>query len=641
MSGICGIIHFDGRPVEQGLIENMTSAMAYRGSDAIAHWVKGPVALGHCLLQTTPESLEERQPLANEKETLVLVMDGRVDNWEELRQELLAQGVLLRDRSDAELVLRAYETWERNFLQHIDGDFALVIWDVRQQKAVCARDRMGNKPFNYHWDGKTLAFASELHPLLTLPGMTQTLNEGVLVEFLAAEWYSRDETFWKEIKRLIAAHVMEVSQDGVCLEEYWQPDYWQTFPFKTDEEYVEHYLELFSEAVRRMSRSHQPVAYEVSGGLDSSAIFCMADVLQRTQHLPAPRIEGYTLAFSDDKCANELVYSRAVGEHLGVEIHEVPPTLVPLTWYQDWAHQHQEYPGAPHGVMSLDLRQRAIERGSRVIVSGSGGDEWTSGQRLYYAEELAARRWRESYTCLKADIHDYNIPTGLRWFLRYGVFPLLSPSIQESLFALRHQLPRSVSDTRVQSGVWLTADLQKILEQRRKRSNERPAPPLRSPGQYSQRALLLDPYIALAGEMEDRTCSGSGLEYRRPMRSPKLVQYAFATPERLRLRGRTNKYMHRQAMRQILPEIVRQREGKAEFSVVFRKYLDSYETELRQNIPDRRKEWVLSNRINLVYDYYLDRIANSGFPSGGKSQSILWNLLVCDLLLKGKAAVSR
>ena len=101
MSGIAGIIRFDGAPVAPGLVEKMTAAMAYRGPDGIRHWTKGAVALGQCMLRTTPESLEETQPLTNEDESLMLVMDGRVDNWEELRRELLGRGAMLRDRSDA------------------------------------------------------------------------------------------------------------------------------------------------------------------------------------------------------------------------------------------------------------------------------------------------------------------------------------------------------------------------------------------------------------------------------------------------------------------------------------------------------------------------------------------------------------
>jgi len=215
MSGIAGIIRFDGAPVEPGLVEKMTAAMPYRGPDGINHWVKGSVALGQCMLRTTPESLEETQPLANEDESIVLVMDGRVDNWEELRRELLGRGALLRTRSDAELVLKAYETWGRECLPHIDGDFALVIWDARRQEAFCARDRVGNKPFNYSWDGKTFIFASELHAILGLPGFREVFNEGMLAEYLANEWYSRDETFWNGVMRLVAAHRMVIGAGGV------------------------------------------------------------------------------------------------------------------------------------------------------------------------------------------------------------------------------------------------------------------------------------------------------------------------------------------------------------------------------------------------------------------------------------------
>lgn len=221
MSGIAGIIHFDGRPVEPGQVEAMTAAMHYRGPDGINHWRRGHVALGQCMLRTTPESLEETQPLTNEDQSLVLVMDGRVDNWEELRRELLGKGAVLRTRADAELVLRAYEVWGRDCLSHIEGDFALVIWDARKQEAFCARDRVGNKPFHYHWSGDTLVFSSEVHPILDLPWVARQFNKGLMAECLGAEWLSREETFWQGVLRLIQAFRMTVSSSGPRLDEYW------------------------------------------------------------------------------------------------------------------------------------------------------------------------------------------------------------------------------------------------------------------------------------------------------------------------------------------------------------------------------------------------------------------------------------
>ena len=169
MSGIAGIIHFDGRPVAPGEVEAMTAAMHYRGPDGINHWRKGSVALGQCMLRTTPESLEENQPLTNENESLVLVMDGWVDNWEELRCDLLGQGAVLRTRSDAELVLRAYEVWGKDCLPHIDGDFALVLWDAPHRKVFCARDRMGSKPFLCRASHKTSAKSPSMWGKQPLP----------------------------------------------------------------------------------------------------------------------------------------------------------------------------------------------------------------------------------------------------------------------------------------------------------------------------------------------------------------------------------------------------------------------------------------------------------------------------------------
>ena len=160
MSGIAGIIHFDGRPVEPGQVEAMMTAMRYRGPDGINHWRNGNVALGQCMLRTTPESLEEIQPLTNEDESLVLVMDGRVDNWEELRRELLSKGAVLRTRADAELVLRAYEVWGEDCPDRIIGEYVFFIWDARQQRLFAARDAAGTRHFYYHQGWGWFAFAS-------------------------------------------------------------------------------------------------------------------------------------------------------------------------------------------------------------------------------------------------------------------------------------------------------------------------------------------------------------------------------------------------------------------------------------------------------------------------------------------------
>ena len=617
MSGIACIINFDDAPVEPGLIQTMTSAMADRGPDGINHWAKGSVALGQCMLRTTPESLEETQPLTNEDESLVLVIDGRVDNWEELRKALLGRGAVLRNRADAELVLRAYETWGEKCLSYIDGDFALVIWDAKRRAAFCARDRIGNKPFNYHWDGKTLRVASDLQAILTLPEVERVFNQGLLAEYLGNEWFSRDETFWNDVMRLVAAQYMVVDANGTRIETYWEPDLWATLPYKRDEEYVEHYRELFADVVRRMSRSHQPVAYEVSGGLDSSAIFAMAEKLRGQQILPAPAIAGYSLDFHDDPDANELEYSRELTRHLQLPIHEIRPTQMPVSWYREWAGKYREFPGYPNGTMAVGLRSAARQQGSCVVVSGVGGDEWLGmpWTGAYYAEELAAGQWRNAYGCLKDDCRKLGVGEALWWFFRYGLTPLLPEAMKA---ALRMALKRKKRTS------WLAPSFHEILEKRRIQFQAIGPPRLNRRGQSTQISILHGAYDALGRELEERLSSSLQLDLRKPFFNEKIVQFAFSTPERFRSKGHTTKWLHRQAMKGLLPDMILNRNTKADFMVAFRRQLDAMKSELMDDIVPRRAAWVQTERAATICKNYRDD------EFAGWAEWWVWTLFGCD-----------
>ena len=622
MSGIAGIIHFDGKPVEPGQVEAMTAAMHYRGPDGINHWRRGSVALGQCMLRTTPESLEETQPLTNEDESLVLVMDGRVDNWEELRRKLLGKGAVLRTRADAELVLRAYEVWGRDCLPHIEGDFALVIWDVRRQEAFCARDRVGNKPFNYHWNGMTLVFASELHTILAQPGVAEVLNQDTLAEYLGAEWHSLDETLWQGVLRLKPSHFMVAGGQGeLRLQRYWMPDLHLTLPCRTDEDYIEHYRALFTDVVRRMSRSLAPVACEVSGGLDSSAIFAVAETLRQLGRLPAPGLEGYTLDFSGDPAADEMAYARAVGVHLGRPIHEVTPAHRPLDWYRETARLYREFPDYPNGSMGLSIAETARSRGSRVLVSGTGGDEWAGGCRLYYAEAIAGGRGRELLTLMQRDAGEAGVWAALWWPLRHGFLPLLPDGLRRDL----RQIAAFVRGRgRDRPPSWLAPAMQQRLAARRKQNELESSLRWERLGQRRQWLNLSDPYVTLAREINERRASRMGLEWRQPFWDARIIQAAFATPEHLRLRGPENKWLHRRALAGLLPEQVLQRQSKAEFSVAFSRYWSDLGSQLEAEVLPGRLDWI-------EHSGFSDLLGRAFDPQCEEwSEGIAWNLFGLD-----------
>ena len=623
MSGIAGIIDFNQAPIERERIVAMTSALAHRGPDGISHWFGRGVALGHGQLHTTPESLAEHQPLASEDAGLVLVMDGRLDNWQELRERLLTHGAVLRDRSDAELVLRAYQAWGPDCLAHLDGDFALAIWDADRRRAFCARDRMGRKPFTYHWDGTRLTFASELHPILAMPWVPRSLNEGLLAEYLQLEWHSREDTPWTGVQRLPAAHRMEVGPGTRTVAQYWQPDLHTPIVYATDEQYVEHYRHLLTDAVRRSSRSHRPLACEVSGGLDSSAVFAVAVDLERRHRLPAPGVSGFTLRFEGDSAANELDFARAVGAHVGVPVAEIAPTSPPLAWYEAWAHAYLDFPGYPNGIMGLGIRQAAQEGGARVLLAGGGGDEWLAGTRDDYVEEIVAREWGHLHRSLRADARGAGVGNASRRLGRSAAVALLPPFVLEALRARRQRR----RDAGASPGRWLSPHLADVLEQRAASTGHAPRrASFPRAGQAALSATLHAPYDALAHESEERLAASLGIELRLPLATAAMVQFAFSTPDRLRVQGETIKALHRRAMRDLLPERVLERQSKADFMVTFRHHADALRGALTPVVRQGLEIWVQRPELDAACERYGDP------ASDGVAEWRLWSLFGWSLL---------
>lgn len=619
MSAIAGIIRFDGGSVAPADIARMTAAMDYRAPDGIAHWCRGPVALGHGMLRTTQEAVEETQPLANDDESLVLVMDGWLDNAAELRTELVARGSMLRGRADAELVLRAYEAWGAEAcLDRIDGDFAFVIWDARRQQAFCARDRVGNKPFFYHWSGRALVFASAVAAVVSGPAVPRRANETMIAQYLANQWLTRDETLWRGVVRLPPATAMRVSAGGPVIRRYWRPDPEAALPCVTDADYFAYYRGLFEECVRRTSRSHRPLAVEVSGGLDSSAVMCMADRLRRSGRLEAPGLAGFTLSFDDPNAARDLPFARAVARHTGMPVEEVPPTLPALAAFEDYARRFCDFPGYPNAAMFAALRARAAAAGCRVVLTGEGGDEYLAGSHLYYAEELRARAWPRLAAFLRHEISTGGWWRAARRLLGYGVLPHLPE-------AVAHRVHAAAAPRRKQPDFdWLVPQMAAIVHRLRDEAARRPQPQVARAGQRLLQQALDDPFSDLVMEQAERFAALAGVELRYPMRSRRFIEAAFATPERLRLRAGVEKFIHVRALAAILPPELAARRDKAEFSVVFRSRLQALRPVLAAEIPARRAPWVNGEGMRRA-------VAAFDAKRGGALLWTLWSVYGCDV----------
>jgi asparagine synthase (glutamine-hydrolysing) len=264
---------------------------------------------------------------------------------------------------------------------------------------------------------------------------------------------------------------------------------------------------------------------------------------------------------------------------------------MPLDWYRETARHGRELPDYPNGVMGLSIAETARSNGIRVLVSGTGGDEWAGGSRLYYAEAIAEWRGRELLAMARRDAQEAGWVTALEWFLRHGLFHVLPGSMQRGLRSMMAQV-RGRGPGLGQPASWLAPALQQRLAQRREQFELESPSGWQRIGQRRQQLNLADPYGILCREMGDRQASSLGLEWRQPFWNAQIIQCAFATPTHLHFRGRENKWLHRRALAGLLPEQVLRRQSKAEFSVTFSRYRAELGPHLTEDVLPRRTDWV-------------------------------------------------
>lgn len=558
MSGIACIVNFDGALVAPGQIEKMTSAMAHRGPDGIRHCVKGAVAFGQCMLHTTPESLEEKQPLSNEGENLVLVMDGRVDNREELQNALCGKGVVLRDRSDAELVLRAYEVWGEESPNRIFGDFAYAIWDGVQRKLFCARDIMGVRPLYYYDGGVFFLIASEMHSLFRDARVPKEANLGMVAEYLAAEIVTREETLFKGIKRLAPGNMLSMRGGNVVITRYWRPDLLSVLSYSSEDQYVDHLIEVLKDSMRSKMRSIGPIGVRMSGGLDSTTVLGVAQAMMRSGDINPVAVETFSTIFPGEDC-DETGYIRLVNDFWKTESSLVKRWIAPPRYYIDHAKFYLDCPESPNGAMNTPLKQRVSDKGIRVLLTGCGGDEWFWGRDHLYADLIKNMQFQAVAKLWLAD--ERNVRQKARTLLRYGLWPLLPKTVQ-------NPIQRIAGRRRVYP--WITPGLLRdsFFEDRVRASNTQNIA-FASFEQEDVYRLGTNGWMAANAESEDLTTAKFGIEQRHPLWDRRIIEFALALPGTLRWCPPYSKHILREAARGILPESVRLRQDKTAFNGVF------------------------------------------------------------------------
>lgn len=572
MCGIAGLLSFPGAHAAPALMGGMAAAIAHRGPDGAGFAAFAPgqpvamaaradelppsrVILAHRRLAIIDTGEGGHQPMASDNGSHVIVFNGEIYNYVELRDELSTLGWTFRTHSDTEVLLKAWMQWGEAVLPRLVGMFAFAILDCAARRLVLARDPFGIKPLYWTRTAQAFAFASETKALLTLPGIDRTVSPQALFDYLRLGYTDRGEgSLLNGIHRLPPAHWAVVDLDDPKVEprRYWRIDLSRRLDIGFDEAAAE-MRRLFLDSVRLHLRADVPVGSALSGGIDSSA------VVMAMRQLQGASLDLHTFSYvADDKALSEESWIDLVGAAASAQVHKV--RLRPDELVRDLdamiAAQDEPFGGtsilAQYNVYALTRRT-----GIKVTMDGQGADEMLGGYPVYIAARAASiaksGRPLEAFAFLRRACALCGYPTRAA-LLRAGRW-LLPRALQEPARRLVGEslLPGWLN------GAWFM---------------ERGATPderLPEPGHNVLRGALLDTFtersLPALLRYGDRNSMAHSVESRVPFLTPQMAEFAFALPEHcLIARDGTSKAVFRAAMRGIVPDAVLDRRDKIGFA---------------------------------------------------------------------------
>ncbi len=384
---MCGIAGFVGEfgTERPAALRRMTDAIAHRGPDGEGGFDDGRAALGHRRLAIIDLTDQAAQPMTGPSGA-VIVFNGEIYNYLELRSELEAAGERFVSHSDTEVLLRLYERRGPAALDRLIGMFALAIWDPGRGRLFLARDRLGKKPLYYWHDGTRLAFASEIKALLALPEIAASVspNPCAVSDFLSLGYILGPKTAFSNIHRLPPAHCAHFDPRSGHLEtsEYWRlEEFYLTERLGSGPGVQDEFLGLVEDAVRLRLRSDVPVGIFLSGGVDSSAIAALVSKVR-----PQGGAQAFCVGFNEAGY-DESIHAAHVAEHLGIPLTrlEQPLPEADLVRRLVW---HCDEPFADTSMMPTYVLNRAARRHVTVALTGDGADELLAGYPTYRADQL-------------------------------------------------------------------------------------------------------------------------------------------------------------------------------------------------------------------------------------------------------------
>lgn len=559
MTAICGIFQWDGRRDAAQSCARMQRALAPYGPDRAAIWDGGEGALGLGLARFLPEDVFDRQPLVGGGGRWRLVADARLDNRAELRADLGISAQEAGELADSDLILRAWERWQEATPERLVGDFALAVWDEHARNIHLTRDYLGQRPLFYHENRRYSAFSSMPRGLHALDDIPRAPDLDRIRDYLALAPMRGERSFFAGISRVEPGeHVVLRAGGGVTRALWYGWGQGKEVRFARDEEYVEAFRAIFDRAVEDRLRARVPIASQLSGGLDSTAVTATAARLlaakgQRLTAYTHVPLKGVPLAEADTRTGDEWPLARALAD-LYPNIAHLPVEAAERVLGGDLEAQvhYFEYPALNlcNLVWMREISRLAGRGGRSVLLSGMMGNATISLAGLERLTELVLaghwRLWRGECEALRVK------GFGRVWPVWRALGPLLPPQLYA---LLRHVAGRD--DDRLETYSALKDEVRTSAAFRAHMAavgvdpSFRPARSVRAFSQFVLRRL------DIFGQEQKGQVAAFGVDSRDPTADRRVVEFVQAVPSDLFLRNGESKWLYHRAFADRVPEAVR------------------------------------------------------------------------------------